>query len=74
MLGRGFEADRGLDNVEGATLNLHEDAADVFAQDADGHELHAADQQNRRKQQGPTGRPIGREQPQNDGIHNTDHG
>src|SRR5258706_16363976 len=42
-------------HVERALLDLFVDAADVFAEDADRDELHAADEHHHRQQRGETG-------------------
>ncbi len=54
-VGRNVEADQLLGKVEGPTLDLDVDPADVFADHADGHQLHAAQKQDGHQQRGPTG-------------------
>ena len=51
----GFEAGAAFDDVVGAALHLVVDAAEVFAEDADADELHAADEKDERDERGEAG-------------------
>src|ERR1041385_7568672 len=53
VIGQGVSSNGSLDDVEGTAARLVENPPEVFAEDTDHHELHAAEQEHRQHHRRP---------------------